>query len=743
MPLDFANTRSISKIVIVSGIVLVIVFAAVVGFLASGFGKSSTQSSPTSTESSSTTTSAGPLETSRTSMTMSASAFTTSNASTTQNIPSTMIWETPNTVDYLDPHVSYTAFGYSILQNVYEPLLWYNQSCPSSCVIPWLAKNYTVSSDLRTYNFTLRSGITFADGEPLNSTAVYFSFNRLLVEDGSTPVSHGTQASFILQQLLNTSLSTTLCGCTQSYNENYVDSVLSQNFVQITGPLSFTLHVANPNFAVEYMLGDIGSDIIAPDYVMRSDLATWSSNASGYTLPFPSISGNSTQSIREYLIDEASTCNAGSTPTGCGTTYLDGSYNGSLAGSGPYEIKSFDQSRNDIVLSANPHYWGGPYSTFKIHPSIGTIEINYVPEQTTRLLDLRSAAQSGSAMTVDVEPDHIYDVANRNAWQDNHTLVSTIPGVSIYGPFTSYYTYFDAFSMNVTNVITGQFERFQPFADLRFRLAFADAVNMSDINEAVNNGLGQVAYNLIPPGLPPAGSYNSSLRPIYGYNLTAVQNLLVSAMLHPLTHFTFFNGTAAPNGVFNNTFGCPSLGSANNNKCSNPVHQTITLTYYIGDTVDEAIFSQIASVVNNVSLTYNMGLTVTVMPEPFGYMSTLGFSDKLYMYMIGGWGDDYPWVTDFLGPMYAPGQIYSISDGWNITEMGTLYASALNASARGDTRTLVQVTNEMNALANREVMYLWTFNPDAYSVMTSNLHGFFFNPALAQEPTGFYFASLY
>jgi ABC-type transport system substrate-binding protein len=666
-----------------------------------------------------------------------------SSTTTSTTYPNTLTWETPETVDYLDPQVSYIAYSYSILQNVYEPLLWYNGTC-ASCLIPWLAQNYTVSSDLKTYDFTLRSGITFADGEPLNSTAVYFSFNRLLIEDGSTPLSHGTQASFILQQLLDRSLSTTLCGCVQNYSNSYENNVLGENFVRITRPLSFTLQVQNPNLAFEYMLGDIGSDIVAPMYVMQKDVGLWNQSSTGYSLPYPTLNGNESQMILQYFADELSTCNSGTTPKGCGTTYLDESSTGSLAATGPYTIASFDQSTNDVVLRSNPTYWGGPYQYLgggKISPKIATVDINYVPEQSTRVLDLKNAAASGQALTADVEPDHLYDVADRNEWLSNHTLSSVIPGVNIYGPYGSFYTYFDAFSINVTNPITGSYYSFQPFADLRFRLAFADSVNMTEINDEINNGLGQVAQNVVPPGLPPAGSYNSSIQPTYGFSPVEAQHLLLDAMFHPTTKFTFVNGTAAPAGVFNNTFGCPSLDQ--NSECASPVRQSVTLTFYTGDTVDETIFQQVASVINNISSTYNMGLTVTVTPEPFGFMSTQGFSDELYMYMIGGWGDDYPWVTDFLGPMFAPGQIYPLSDGWNITEMGTLYNQAIAASATGNLSELLIATYEMNSLANQKVMYLWTFYPESFFAITSTVGGFYFNPSLAQEPTGFYFAALY
>ena len=93
------------------------------------------------------------------------------------------------------------------MQNVYQSLLYINQTSSGGAVnVPWLAQNYTVSSDGMTANFTLKSGITFADGEQMNSTAVYFDVNRYLIEDGSSPYGHGTQASYIIQQLFNTSL---------------------------------------------------------------------------------------------------------------------------------------------------------------------------------------------------------------------------------------------------------------------------------------------------------------------------------------------------------------------------------------------------------------------------------------------------------------------------------------------------------------------------------------------------------
>jgi ABC-type transport system substrate-binding protein len=257
---------------------------------------------------------------------------------------------------------------------------------------------------------TLRSGISFADGEVLNSTDAYFSYNRLLVMDGSAPIGHGTQASWILQQLLDPSLSTTLCSCTQTYGNQYVQKVLNENFVQVTGPLTLQLNIMTPNSALPYLIGQsLWPAILAPDYVMQHDLALWTQSSLGYSLPYPTLSGNITQQIDQYFMDYSATCNSGATPKGCAATYLDSSTSGSLAGSGPYTVQSVNLASNVITLSAYSNYWGGPYGN--IHPHIPTVIYKFVPDQTTREIYLQNAAASDQAMVMDVTPTNIYDVA--------------------------------------------------------------------------------------------------------------------------------------------------------------------------------------------------------------------------------------------------------------------------------------------------------------------------------------------
>jgi peptide/nickel transport system substrate-binding protein len=632
-----------------------------------------------------------------------------------------------------------------VIQNVYEPLLWYNGSS-STQVIPWLAQSFTSSADSLTYSFTLRSGINFADGAPLNATDVWFSFNRVLVGDSSTPKAHGSQGTWILQQLVNTSLSTTLGG-PQTYGHAYVDAVLAQNFVEVTGPLTFKFHLQHANAAFAVILANSWGFIMDPANVMAKDIAKWQSN--GYTLPNPTPSGNLMTQMTQYFYDYSSTCNTGATPTGCGATYFDTSTSGSTAGTGPYTIKSFDSNTNNIVLSSNSGYWGGPYQFFggqKITPHITTVTFKYVPDQSTRTLDLQNAARAGQAMTIDLTADHIYDFADRSTWLGQGKLTSVVQGVSIYGVFPQFSTLFDPFDTNVSSPLTGNFLKFQPFADVRFREAFADSVNLTVVDQTVGNNLQPVATMVNPPGLPPAGSYNSAIKPGYSYNLTRAAQLLLDAMMHPVTHFHFYNGTLAPAGFFDNTFGCAALNAQNT--CDHPVGQSVTMYFPTGDTLDEAVFNQIAGAINTISNTYNMGLSVSVSPLPSGQLLTEAFStpSRLAFYALG-WIDDYPWVVDFLGPMFAPNQAYTGSGGWNLTSMANLYAQAVTATEKNNVTGLVTISNQMNTIANKAVMYLWTFYSTNYVVMTSNVNGFYYNPSLYTSAGGgvgpVYYATLY
>jgi peptide/nickel transport system substrate-binding protein len=81
----------------------------------------------------------------------------------------------------LDPTAgAASAIAEVSLYNIFETLTKINSD---SRITGLLAEGWTVSPDLKTYTFKLRKGIKFHNGEPFDSAAVKFSFERAVAKD--------------------------------------------------------------------------------------------------------------------------------------------------------------------------------------------------------------------------------------------------------------------------------------------------------------------------------------------------------------------------------------------------------------------------------------------------------------------------------------------------------------------------------------------------------------------------------
>jgi len=628
------------------------------------------------------------------------------------------VYEGSAVYEWFDPHVSYYQFDYWILQQTLETLLWFKGSS-STNIIPWLAESCSKNPTGTQYTFKLRQGIRFQDGTPLNSTAVWFSLNRLLIMDGTSGTGwHGSQAAWIVEQMLDTSLFAYFIPVDPSYDSVWVQNVLGQNFVEIVDSYTFRINVKNSMpLQFPYLLSGPWASIISPTSVIKKDYeyhgwGTWDGN---YTKYFEHMAG-------------------------VGDTYFNVPEQGWKIGTGPYYIQSVDPDTYKVVLMAHEAYWGAPpnieYPVGK--PKIKSIEYLYQPILATRLENLKVGKVTG----ISVAPLDIFAVADRDKWLDEGILQSKIPDVTIHGPFEQLVTVWFNFCTNVTDPITGKLKKFQPMADIRFRMAIASAANLTDLNIYANNKLGVEAQNLVPPGTTPEGAYNASNKPAYSFNLTRVEELLVDAWLHPLkssTHvMTYYNGTQIPAGVVDNSF-------------SETNQQTIEMYVRAEATQYEWVLLTIAENLNRITMrTYNpvtgernpsgeqLGLKFTVVPVPGGQEYTLASRHEIYMYW-GGWAADYNHVINWLGPMYLSTGTYFSWNLWNITSLDNLYWQALEADRVGDVAQLLNVNNQMNRIANDMVLYLWLWHPMAFFVGSSFLKGWYYNPALQGE----YIASLY
>lgn len=76
----------------------------------------------------------------------------------------------------LDPADATDGESSAVLVNIFEPLLRFQRE--STQVEPALAESWVISDDKLTWTFTLREGITFHDGTPLDAAAVKFNYDR-------------------------------------------------------------------------------------------------------------------------------------------------------------------------------------------------------------------------------------------------------------------------------------------------------------------------------------------------------------------------------------------------------------------------------------------------------------------------------------------------------------------------------------------------------------------------------------
>jgi peptide/nickel transport system substrate-binding protein len=90
----------------------------------------------------------------------------------------------------LDPAQDYENAGLTVLQNVYDPLIWYKKDSPVEFV-PWLAEevpsleNGGISPDGLSYTFKIRQGIKFHNGSDMTINDVAYTFQRGILQGGT------------------------------------------------------------------------------------------------------------------------------------------------------------------------------------------------------------------------------------------------------------------------------------------------------------------------------------------------------------------------------------------------------------------------------------------------------------------------------------------------------------------------------------------------------------------------------
>ena len=314
----------------------------------------------------------------------------------------------------IDPAVAFDTDSVLFDDQIYNTLIGYGTSTfngstvGSLAPVPQLATSWTVNAN-GSVLFNLRQGVTFANGDAFNASAVKFSLDRIItMKQGA---------------------------------DFHVFKFLNESGVVVTGTYQVLLIPSHPYpwFLNLFQLWVTG--IVDPAFV----------NANGGV-----VAGHA----NTYMEDHA-------------------------MGTGPYELSSYSQS--EIVMTANPHYWGPKVN-------ITTIDYEVVSSPSTQ----QTLLQKGSV-----------NVALNIPLQQMPTIQKT-SGLKVKaGPTSS--EYYIGLDENVT-----------PFNNLSVRKAMLYAINATQITEFATSGYGIPLESVIAPTIE---SYTPSFSQ-YRYNLTMAKSYL-------------------------------------------------------------------------------------------------------------------------------------------------------------------------------------------------------------------------
>jgi peptide/nickel transport system substrate-binding protein len=95
--------------------------------------------------------------------------------------------------DTIDPHQPVTAADIARVNNLFEPLLFWDNNYELQ---PALAESVEASADAKTWTIKMRAGVTFHNGQPVTADDAWKSIQR--VADPDAPLSAGGQLSTII-----------------------------------------------------------------------------------------------------------------------------------------------------------------------------------------------------------------------------------------------------------------------------------------------------------------------------------------------------------------------------------------------------------------------------------------------------------------------------------------------------------------------------------------------------------------
>jgi peptide/nickel transport system substrate-binding protein len=384
--------------------------------------------------------------------------------------------------DSLDPGETFSTPGWAAVQQVYQGLVNYNGSSATNFT-GVLAQNWTESSSGLQYNFTLRPGVHFSNGDPYNAYVQWFSFYRSLLLEG------GPQ--FILEEnFFSTNFNatdplnyTTNLTEVQTANTTLVNDLNSWNFDNPTSSEVAQMGTPNQSFVV-----------LAPNEIQLNLGLGYLGTA--YTYLLASISAPNSYAVDPNVVEAN-----GGVVEGQPNTYLASN----MLGTGAYTLGYYNGlPGGGYSLIPDPNYWGTaaaaqePWNSL-IQPANTTIDVVFQDSVDITTNDL-IVGDVASASFAYIGPATVHVLQGKSC-----LVVQALP--TIYGSTSgAWWVYLN--------------QNVYPFTNLSVRAAIAHAVNYNQIIQQAFGGYGTPWVGPVPPAYP---YYNPQNLSPYQYNLTLAQ----------------------------------------------------------------------------------------------------------------------------------------------------------------------------------------------------------------------------
>jgi peptide/nickel transport system substrate-binding protein len=574
----------------------------------------------------------------------------------------------------MDPATGFFTGEAEVETNVYQGLLMFNYESTTSFA-PILGQSWSANANATSYSFTLRNDSYFPNGDPVNSSVVWFSIYRAMIMNQ-------VGASFFSNILFNE----TTAFASGGYNvpDGAIQALEAGGYTFST--TNATLAQQQAGTAIANILSNFNPSNSTLQTIMAySPQAVTVNGTYGVTFnlvnPYPDFL-QVVASLPATMIDPTFVDAHGGVQVGLPNTYV----NVHSMGTGPYGIESYSIG-NALTLVANPNYWAAKLSPSQTNvmltpPHIPVVIIEYTTSVSTEIADL----ESNNAQLIVGPPIP-------GIFPEQLPGLAATPGVVVVNNSTA-----PKFNFLMAALDTQQY----PYNITSFRQALAHAVNISQILQTVGMGYAAPYVGPISPGL---AYYNPANLPVYSFDPNLAIQLLSQAGFK----------VSLPNGTTVNPGGA-----------SIP---TLSLYYITVDDAETKIAQELQIMYANVGISFTLsGLSIATEESD---LVTPPTSNSYPGFLL------WYWYPSWLDPVYQDmvTQLNSNCCGGIGGDVSWLSNSTINAITAAlpfetnSTEYLNQVT-QVYAMTYQLVPDIWIYALNPYWAQRNYVQGIIYNPGI-------------